>query len=99
MRAPRVPEFVVVAGGADAPATVTSFSSTPDGPRGPHPTPAVRAPLHGAYEQGSERVASQLSVSEARAFHRAIGVEVDSKILLRALTHRSYAYEKGGLPT
>ena len=44
-------------------------------------------------------MASQLSASEAKSFHRAIGVEVDPKILLRALTHRSYAYEKGGLPT
>ncbi|MYR33810.1 ribonuclease III [Nocardiopsis alba] len=44
-------------------------------------------------------MANQLSVSEAWSFHEAIGVEVDPKILLRALTHRSYAYEKGGLPT
>ncbi|WP_285732277.1 ribonuclease III [Nocardiopsis sp. ATB16-24] len=44
-------------------------------------------------------MASQLSASEVRSFHKAIGVEVDPKVLLRALTHRSYAYEKGGLPT
>ncbi|GHD22453.1 ribonuclease III [Nocardiopsis kunsanensis] len=41
----------------------------------------------------------QLSASESRAFNKAIGVEVDAGIVLRALTHRSYAYEKGGLPT
>src|SRR5699024_8784360 len=34
-----------------------------------------------------------------RSFNKAIGVEVDPGIVLRALTHRSYAYEKGGLPT
>ena len=41
----------------------------------------------------------QLSASESRAFNKAIGVEIDPGIVLRALTHRSYAYEKGGLPT
>ncbi|MBB6173070.1 ribonuclease-3 [Nocardiopsis mwathae] len=44
-------------------------------------------------------MATQLSAAEAREFHRAIGIELDSKVLTRALTHRSYAYEKGGLPT
>lgn len=29
----------------------------------------------------------------------ALGVEVDGELLERALTHRSYAYENGGLPT
>jgi ribonuclease-3 len=29
----------------------------------------------------------------------ALGVEVDAEILERALTHRSFAYENGGLPT
>jgi ribonuclease-3 len=29
----------------------------------------------------------------------ALGVAVDESLLLRALTHRSYAYEHGGLPT
>ena len=28
----------------------------------------------------------------------ALGVEIDSELLTRALTHRSYAYENGGLP-
>ncbi|MFC7327846.1 ribonuclease III [Marinactinospora rubrisoli] len=44
-------------------------------------------------------MATQLSATEAREFYRAIGVELDPKVLARALTHRSYAYEKGGLPT
>jgi ribonuclease-3 len=30
---------------------------------------------------------------------RALAVPVDDALLLRALTHRSYAYENGGLPT
>ncbi|GGV02603.1 ribonuclease 3 [Actinomadura cremea] len=30
---------------------------------------------------------------------RALGVEVEDALLERALTHRSYAYENGGLPT
>ncbi|MDL4818830.1 ribonuclease III [Actinomadura opuntiae] len=30
---------------------------------------------------------------------RALGVEVGAELLERALTHRSYAYENGGLPT
>lgn len=29
----------------------------------------------------------------------AVGVALDSELLNRALTHRSYAYENGGLPT
>ena len=29
---------------------------------------------------------------------QALGVEVDAELLRRALTHRSYAYENGGLP-
>ncbi|PSK95611.1 RNAse III [Murinocardiopsis flavida] len=44
-------------------------------------------------------MATQLNASETRAFREAIGVELDPKVLARALTHRSYAYEKGGLPT
>lgn len=55
--------------------------------------------------RGAERrdvnfaVATQLNSTEARELYRAIGVEMDSEVLVRALTHRSYAYEKGGLPT
>jgi ribonuclease-3 len=30
---------------------------------------------------------------------RALGVKLDEELLERALTHRSYAYENGGLPT
>src|SRR5258708_34363113 len=30
---------------------------------------------------------------------RALGVRLDAALLERALTHRSYAYENGGLPT
>ncbi|WP_017626272.1 ribonuclease III [Nocardiopsis chromatogenes] len=41
----------------------------------------------------------QISAAEAKEFHKAIGVEIDGDVLARALTHRSYAYEKGGLPT
>ncbi|GAA4915918.1 ribonuclease III [Streptomonospora salina] len=44
-------------------------------------------------------MATQLNAAEAREIYRAIGVELDAKVLARALTHRSYAYEKGGLPT
>jgi ribonuclease III len=44
-------------------------------------------------------VSSQLSAAETKRLGKAIGVVVDSGVLLRALTHRSYAYEKGGLPT
>ena len=28
-----------------------------------------------------------------------LGVEVETELLVRSLTHRSYAYENGGLPT
>jgi len=44
-------------------------------------------------------VAFQISAAEAREFQRAVGVEISPEVLSRALTHRSYAYEKGGLPT
>lgn len=42
---------------------------------------------------------TQLSEAEAKEFRQAIGADVHSTVLTRALTHRSYAYEKGGLPT
>jgi ribonuclease III len=35
----------------------------------------------------------------AAALERALGVPLDPDLLQRALTHRSYAYEQGGLPT
>lgn len=44
-------------------------------------------------------MATQLNAAEAREFYGAVGVEIDAQVLARALTHRSYAYEKGGLPT
>lgn len=33
------------------------------------------------------------------AFERGLGLRLDPKLLERALTHRSFAYENGGLPT
>ncbi|GAA3745413.1 ribonuclease III [Salinactinospora qingdaonensis] len=44
-------------------------------------------------------MATQLSAAEIREFSRAIEIEINPSVLTRALTHRSYAYEKGGLPT
>ena len=35
----------------------------------------------------------------ARYLLEVVGEPVDEPLLLRALTHRSYAYENGGLPT
>src|SRR5258705_8512012 len=35
----------------------------------------------------------------AHALEEALDVTLDAEILERALTHRSYAYENGGLPT
>ncbi|WP_372460521.1 ribonuclease III [Actinomycetospora soli] len=37
--------------------------------------------------------------SPAERLSRVLGIEVDPELLRLALTHRSYAYEKGGLPT
>lgn len=42
---------------------------------------------------------TQLSPAEVREFQETVGVEIAPDILTRALTHRSYAYENGGLPT
>src|SRR5690606_19487430 len=39
------------------------------------------------------------SPSATDAMEAAVGVPIDPVLLERALTHRSYAYEKGGLPT
>lgn len=36
--------------------------------------------------------------AEQSELARALGVEIDAELLRRALTHRSYAYEHGGLP-
>ena len=38
-------------------------------------------------------------VAAADAIEEVLGVRVDDELLGRALTHRSYAYEHGGLPT
>ena len=38
-------------------------------------------------------------IADASALEDALGVTVDAELLERALTHRSYAYENGGLPT
>lgn len=38
-------------------------------------------------------------VGNAEALNEMLGVEVDAQLWQLALTHRSYAYEKGGLPT
>ncbi|MFW6091563.1 MAG: hypothetical protein ACODAF_06760, partial [Actinomycetota bacterium] len=43
---------------------------------------------------GGSRVAPGLAELSAR-----LGVAIDPGLLERALTHRSYAYEHGGLPT
>src|SRR3954470_13904343 len=37
--------------------------------------------------------------ADREALALALGAPVDDALLLRALTHRSYAYEHGGLPT
>jgi ribonuclease-3 len=38
-------------------------------------------------------------VTERTDIEQALGLDLDAEILGRALTHRSYAYEHGGLPT
>jgi len=38
-------------------------------------------------------------VSSAAVLEAALGVAIDPELLCRALTHRSYAHEHGGLPT
>jgi ribonuclease-3 len=43
-------------------------------------------------------VASMSEPVDQRELADALGVEVDAELLRRALTHRSYAYEHGGLP-
>lgn len=40
-----------------------------------------------------------MSRPQAAALAEAVGVPLDPALLRRALTHRSYAYEQGGLPT
>jgi ribonuclease-3 len=43
-------------------------------------------------------VASGDEPADQRELADALGVEIDAELLRRALTHRSYAYENGGLP-
>ncbi|MGW7295656.1 ribonuclease III [Streptomyces xiamenensis] len=49
---------------------------------------------HRSKTQASAEVASSHAVLEGR-----LGYQLESALLVRALTHRSYAYENGGLPT
>jgi len=43
-------------------------------------------------------VSATLEPADQRDLAQALGVELDAELLRRALTHRSYAYEHGGLP-
>ena len=43
--------------------------------------------------------ADDAPVTDVAALAAALGVEVELGVLAQALTHRSYAYENGGLPT
>ncbi|MER7071279.1 ribonuclease III [Terrabacter sp. NPDC000476] len=48
---------------------------------------------------GSESTKPQRPVDALIAhLHEVVGQDIDEPLLLRALTHRSYAYENGGLP-
>lgn len=40
-----------------------------------------------------------MAVDDRHALLTTLGVEIDDALLTRALTHRSYSYEHGGLPT
>lgn len=42
---------------------------------------------------------SQASPAEYTSLEQGLGVQIGPELLQRALTHRSYAYENGGLPT
>jgi ribonuclease III len=48
-------------------------------------------------KQGSGK--NQPQPADRRLLADALAVPIDDALLLRALTHRSYAYENGGLPT
>lgn len=49
---------------------------------------------------GHDRRGGPFPIEESVAhFAGAFGVEIDADLLRLALTHRSYAYERGGLPT
>ena len=44
------------------------------------------------------RAAAAIQPADQTLLSAALGVELDPELLRRALTHRSYAYEQGGLP-
>jgi ribonuclease III len=39
-----------------------------------------------------------IEAADPSGLTKALGIDIDAELLLRALTHRSYAYEHGGLP-
>jgi ribonuclease-3 len=43
-------------------------------------------------------MSGSLEPADQRGLAESLGVEIDAELLRRALTHRSYAYEHGGLP-
>ncbi len=62
-------------------------------------SPAAGTPLPGGASSGRSP-AGEAHADRAAAWLRdALGVEVPGGLLALALTHRSYAYENGGLPT
>ena len=66
------------------------------GPRGPRLLTGTAAPAAGPGAAGRRRDGAVDAPSPLTA---ALGCPVDPALLERALTHRSYAYEAGGLPT
>jgi len=42
---------------------------------------------------------SERAVLQSRTLQQILGIDIDSELLTLALTHRSYAYEHGGIPT
>src|SRR5205823_7493465 len=51
------------------------------------------------FATGSFVTGGRRSTADPSALEEALGVNLDPELLVRALTHRSYAYENGGLPT
>ena len=68
-------------------------------------TPASSVPYPPFGESGTEDAGGRLPAGEehaavaARWLFDALGIELSPQLLELALTHRSYAYEHGGLPT
>src|ERR1700690_2030533 len=54
---------------------------------------------HGAGSAGAEMTGSDAPLDPFEQLERIAGLRVDREVLERAVTHRSYAYENGGLPT